>query len=225
MGADRRERRMQPGAAPEPRPSEPAVLRDGRPDDAPGVAALHAGEIRDGFLSFLGRGFLARLYRRIAIDGASFLVVAEDADGPVGFVAGTADVRGLYRGFLLHDGVLAAASAAPRLVRGWRRALETLRHGTAPRADAQAGCELLAIAVAPAARGRGIGGDLVAAFCDEVTRRGGVAAHVVVGATNRSAVRLYERSGFTVSKELELHAGTPSLLMRWAADGPAGAAG
>ena len=41
------------------------VLRRGAADDADIAAALHAGQIAEGFLSFLGAPFLARLYRRI----------------------------------------------------------------------------------------------------------------------------------------------------------------
>jgi ribosomal protein S18 acetylase RimI-like enzyme len=65
---------------------------------------------------------------------------------------------------------------------------------------------------------------LVAAFLDEVVRRGGRAAYVVVASHNQGAIRLYERAGFTRHEEFELHAGSSSLLLQWdgAADGPGG---
>ena len=42
------------------------VLRTGTVDDAAAAAALHAGQISEGFLSILGPNFLRRLYRRVA---------------------------------------------------------------------------------------------------------------------------------------------------------------
>ncbi|HEY5096973.1 MAG TPA: hypothetical protein VII46_02955, partial [Acidimicrobiales bacterium] len=59
---------------------------------------------------------------------------------------------------------------------------------------------------------------LVASFLQELEVRSCPSAHVVVGAGNVGAIALYERSGFVIAKRFELHAGTPSLLMRW--DGP-----
>ena len=122
--------------------------------------------------------------------------------------------------FLLHDGVMAGLSAAPRLVRNWRRVLETLRHGAEDGAGVGRGPELLAVAVDPAASGRGIGTALVAAFLAEVTSAGDTAAHVVVGADNDRAIALYRSAGFIMVDTFELHAGTTSLLMQW--DAPSG---
>jgi ribosomal protein S18 acetylase RimI-like enzyme len=74
---------------------------------------------------------------------------------------------------------------------------------------------LLAIAVEPTARGRGVGMLLVEGFLEEVGRRGQSAAHVVVAADNDAAVSLYRRAGFHVVERFELHSGTQSLLMQW----------
>lgn len=196
--------------------------------DAATAASLHATRIDQGFLSSLGAGFLTRLYRRIVRSPESFLLVAEATStvttGPsssartgsvVGFIAGTTDLRALYRSFLLHDGIVAGLVAAPRLVRNWRRVTETLGHGSDSGAGAAEGTELLAVAVDPVVTGRGVGLALVEAFLQEVDARGLAAAHVVVGADNDRAVALYGRAGFTVARKFELHAGTRSLLMQW----------
>jgi ribosomal protein S18 acetylase RimI-like enzyme len=188
------------------------VLRTGTDDDADAAAALHASEIADGFLTFLGPSFLRRLYRRVVRVPGSFLLVAEHAGKTVGFLAGSTDVRGLYRAFLWHDGPAVALSSVGRLLRSWNRVLETLRHGTAATAD---GAELLAIAVHPEARGRGVGRLLVEAFLAEVGRRGQPSAHVVVAADNDTAVALYQRAGFREVQRFQLHQGTESLLMQW----------
>jgi ribosomal protein S18 acetylase RimI-like enzyme len=196
----------------------PVRVRSGRDVDAPAAARLHATRIGDGFLSFLGPGFLTRLYRRVTRTPGAFLLVADDGPVVVGFVAGSSDVRGLYRTFLIHDGVPAGLSAAPRLARGWRRVLETLRHGAGGGTGTGRGTELLAIAVDPAHEGRGVGAALVAAFCDRVVDAGATGAYVVVEASNTGAVGLYRRAGFVPDTSFELHAGTRSLLMQWDAD-------
>ncbi len=149
----------------------------------------------------------------------SFLLVVEDAGKTVGFLAGSADVRGLYRAFLLRDGAATALASPGRLLRSWPRALETLRHGTAGTGE---GAELLAIAVQPGARGRGVGTLLVEGFLAEVGRRRQRGAHVVVAADNDTAVALYGRAGFHTVERFELHRGTESLLMQWSPSSDSG---
>jgi ribosomal protein S18 acetylase RimI-like enzyme len=188
------------------------VLRPGTEGDAAVAAALHAGQIGEGFLTILGPGFLRRLYRRVVRTPGSFLLVVEDGETTVGFLAGSTDVAGLYRSFVLRDGAAAALRCGGRLVRSWRRVVETLHHGTGGTVD---GTELLAIAVDPAVRGRGAGTLLVDGFLSEIGRRRQTAAHVVVGADNATAVALYRRAGFRTTERFELHPGTESLLMQW----------
>ena len=190
------------------------VLRTGTVADATAAAALHAGQISEGFLSILGPNFLCRLYRRIARTPDSFLLIAQDGEKTVGFLAGSCDVSGLYRSFVLRDGVAAAFASAGRLLRSWRRVMETLHHGASDAAD---GAELLAVAVDPAARGRGVGILLVNGFLHEIGRRRRDAAHVVVSADNVTAIALYRRAGFRTAERFEMHPGTESLLMRWPA--------
>jgi len=196
-------------------------VRPGTEADASRAATLHASEIGEGFLSSLGRSFLTRLYRRIVRSPRSFLLVAEADGEALGFIAGTEDVRELYRSFLLRDGILATISALPQVLRSARRVLETLRYGTGNEQGDGAGeaelpkAELLAVAVAPQARGRGAGRALVDAFTAELTRRGVPGARVVVGADNDAAIGLYERCGFAKAARIEVHRGTASQVLTW----------
>ena len=190
------------------------VLRTGTYGDAASAAALHAEQISEGFLAFLGPRFLRRLYQRVVLDPGSFLLVVESEGRILGFLAGSTDVAALYRAFVLRDGVPAVFACSGRLIRSWRRVLETLRHGSG---TAGAGAELLAVAVDPAARGRGAGTRLVEGFLAEIASRGRDAAHVVVAAGNDTAVALYRGSGFQTADRFELHRGTESLLMEWTA--------
>jgi ribosomal protein S18 acetylase RimI-like enzyme len=220
-------RRRPPGPAPEtvadhgqnradkPAASPPIEVRPARGSDAETVAALHVHGISEGFLSLLGTGFLRLLYRRISRHPAAFLLVADHQGAAVGFIAGSTDVTGLYRSFLWRDGVAAALSSLGPLVRGWRRVVETFRHGSSGGGGPAEGAELLSVAVDPSWQGRGAGHRLVASFLDEVAARGCQAAHVVVGADNGRAISLYQRAGFVTTERFELHPGTESLLMLW----------
>jgi ribosomal protein S18 acetylase RimI-like enzyme len=188
-------------------------VRVGTEADVDFAAAMHAAQISEGFLPTLGHAFLARLYRRIVRSEQSFLLVADDDGVPVGFVAGSEDVGALYRAFILRDGVAASLRALPRVVRSARRVIETLRYPSGP-TDLPA-AELLAIAVAPACRGRGIGRALVEALTTELGRRRVDAVRVVVGADNAGAVHLYETCGFRPATRIEVHSGTASQVLTW----------
>jgi ribosomal protein S18 acetylase RimI-like enzyme len=203
-----------------PATTAPVTLRTGVEADARDVAGLHVGQISSGFLSLLGTAFLERLYRRVVLFPGSFLVVADGPGGPVGFIAGSTDVSGLYKSFVWHDGLRAMAGAGRPLVSGWRRVLETLRHGGSSGVGGGRGGELLAVAVDPGCQGQGVGRQLVDAFLDRITANSCDAAHVVVGADNHHAVALYERCGFLPVEKFELHSGTVSLLMQWDRSNP-----
>ena len=188
-------------------------VRVGTEADVDFAATMHASEISEGFLPSLGHPFLARLYRRVVRSPRSFLLVADDDGRVVGFVAGSENVGALYRSFLLHDGVPAALRALPRIARSARRVFETLRY---PAGDTDLpAAELLAIAVEPDARSRGIGHALVEAFTAELRRRNVDGARVVVAADNERAVRVYEACGFRPATRVEVHAGTSSQVLTW----------
>lgn len=190
------------------------TVRPARTDDAAAAAALHASEIGEGFLPTLGPAFLRRLYRRLVLDPSSFVLVAEDGGGRVvGFAAVAEDLGRVYRSFAVRDGVVAGIVAAPRLLKGWRKVRETLRYPAATTDLPPA--EVLSVAVAPEARGRGVGRALLAEATAELTRRGVDGARVVTAATNDPALALYRAAGFREAERLEVHAGTASTVLTW----------
>jgi ribosomal protein S18 acetylase RimI-like enzyme len=178
------------------------------------MARMHADAMPDAFLPTLGHGFLTRLYRALATDPTAVVLVAEGADGVVGFAAGVLSVGGFYRRFVRHHGTAAAVVAAPRLAdpRVARRVLETVRYparaaeGVGPVPDA----ELLSIAVDPAFRASGSGRALVDGVLRGLAERGADHIKVVVGASNEGANHFYERVGFRLAGRLSVHQGTPS---------------
>jgi ribosomal protein S18 acetylase RimI-like enzyme len=188
-------------------------VRPGRPGDAAAVAAIHYARISEGFLVTLGPRFLTRLYRRIARSPGSVLLVAEVDGRVVGFVAATTSTRRLYAEFLRRDGVLAALAAAPAVLRAPRRVWETLRYGTSH--DDLPAAEVLSIAVADAASGRGLGGALLTAALDGLAARGAHEAQVVTAVGNEAALAMYERAGFRRWGRTEVHAGVAQEVLVW----------
>jgi len=181
--------------------------------DALAVAELHVARISEGFLSQLGAGFLRRLYRRIVASHEGFVLVAESDGRTVGFAAGVTDVGRLYRDFLVRDGIVAGVAAAPRILRSWRRVLETLRYPAGD--DDLPAAEVLSVAVDARTVARGVGGRLVEAALDEFRRRGTRAVKVVAGADNGAALALYAGRGFVPRARISIHEGTPSEVLVW----------
>lgn len=183
-------------------------------DDARAAAALHHGQLADGFLATLGLPFLRRLYRRIIRWPGSFVVVAEIEGRVVGMSAATVSVGGLYRAFAVRDGVAAAAAAAPTVARSWRRVLETARYGVAQHGSLPA-AELLSLAVDPVARRAGVGRALAAAVVAELRSRGVEGARVVVAAENGAARRAYATAGFRPATTVAVHEGVHQQVLVW----------
>jgi ribosomal protein S18 acetylase RimI-like enzyme len=193
--------------------SQRLVVRRAVPADIAAIAGLHASRIDEGFLPTLGQPFLRRLYRRILRSRDTSAHVAVDDRGRiVGFAAACADVGALYRRFVVRDGVVAACVAAPHLLRSWRRALETLRYPAHSDGGKLPDAEILAVAVAPEASGRGVGRALVDACGRDMQRLGLAAVKVVAGAHNDGARALYTGCGFDEVTRVQVHEGTDSAV-------------
>jgi glycosyltransferase involved in cell wall biosynthesis/ribosomal protein S18 acetylase RimI-like enzyme len=208
------ERLLGPAPASEwARPVDGVVVRRATIADAERMADLHASRLAEGFLSVLGPRFLRRLYRRVVRSADAFAHVAVERDAVIGFAAAACDVGALYRRFLLRDGVGAGIASAPRALASWRRVLETLRYPAATEDLPEA--ELLAVAVDPAATGRGVGTRLVQTTQRELNSRGVSRAKVVAGAGNDRALGLYERCGFVRHATISVHDGASSEVLVW----------
>lgn len=190
-----------------------AVRRDHR-----AIAALHAGSITSGFLSSLGRPFLGLLYRSLIESERGRVIVAVDEGRVIGFVAGTSDTGAFYREFLRRRFLAGGWRLVPALFRpaAWRQVWETFRYGGH---DTRARAELLSMAVAPSARGRGVGRALVDTLLEEAQSASVRGMTVVVGADNAAAIKLYESAGFGDPVRIEVHRGFPSLELLWQSSG------
>jgi glycosyltransferase involved in cell wall biosynthesis/ribosomal protein S18 acetylase RimI-like enzyme len=185
-------------------------MRPARPDDAPALASIHRRALPDAFLSSLGERFLRRLYRALATDKKAIALVAEDAEGVVGFATGVVSVRRFYRRFFLRHGLPAVFAVVPRLARPSlaRRLRETATYPQ--RAGSMPDAELLSIAVAPERASRGVGRVLAEATIAGLAERGATEVKVVVSADNEGANRFYARVGFQPLAGIAVHDGAMS---------------
>ena len=146
------------------------------------------------------------------------LVATTDATaGVAGFVAGVGDLGALYRSFLLRDGVVAGALAAPRLVRAVPR---VRRDAPVPRRPPVTcpTAEILAVAVGTDRSGAGIGRRWSAPRTAEFRRRGD---HGREGGHDRRQrappSRCTGPAGSGRPPAIEVHAGRASEVLVWTA--------
>jgi ribosomal protein S18 acetylase RimI-like enzyme len=200
------------------------------PRQARQAADLHHDQIASGFLSRLGRAFLRQLYAAIPSCPAGFGYVWQEADGRVsGFIACATSTGRLYRQALWRRGALMAVVLARFLVRPavLHQMWQTLRYPKEAEKDPSGAsadlppAEVLSIAVAPGAQGRGVGKALMAAALEEFRRRGVGRVKVAVGAANQTANAFYRRCGFAL-RLVRQHHGQPMNV--YVADLPAPAA-
>ena len=185
-------------------------IRRARPIDARVLARIHAETMPRAFLPELGHRFLTLLYRSIVSDPEAVTYVAQRGREVLGFASGAASTSRLYRGFVLHRGVFAAALAAPKLARREvRRRLHESR-SYANEAGSLPDAELLSVALVPEARARGLGRSLAGAVLRNLADLGVEEVKVLVDADNVEANAFYERVGFRHVRRSEVHVGIES---------------
>ena len=195
------------------------------PDHAAAAARLHIAGQPGTFLTSLGPEVLTVLYEVLpqTTGGFGFAALTAEPDGQqsvVGFVAATTGTGKLF----LEMGGRQLGRFAPALLKrvGQQpslalRSLQTLAYpllAHARTSDPRPVAELLSIMVDPAARGQGVGAQLLTALCDACHRREVSLLDVTVDAANEGARRFYQRHGFTQQKEFQLYGRAMCLYRR-----------
>ena len=193
---------------------EVAGVRALTPADAAFAAALHARALPHGFFARLGPRYLRAYHASFAASPFAVALVAVVGARPVGVLLGTLDNRAHYRWVVRHRllrlafaGVLALA-VRPRLAAAflrtraahYARSLTRLRRrgvpaAGGPQAPGRPVAVLTHVAVASAARGRGVGARLTEAFVGTAHSAAGRIALVTL-AGDAGAGRFYERLGW-----------------------------
>jgi ribosomal protein S18 acetylase RimI-like enzyme len=182
------------------------MIRVATHQDLEEIVTVHLRSFPGFFLTFLGRRFLALLYRSLTVDPEGIVLVSIGDEQVDGFVSGTTNQPGFYRRLVSRHLLAFGASAAgallrrpsifPRLVRALRRP------GEAERSSAQA-C-LMSLGVRPDAQGKGVGGQLVRAFSEAMSERGvGIFCLSTDARDNDQVNRFYQSIGFRLVRQYD----------------------
>jgi len=201
------------------------VMRPARAEDLDAIVSIHARAFRGFFLTALGRRFLLELYRGFlkSLDGR--LTVAEADGGIAGFTAGTFAPDRFFRTLLVTRwfafGWAAVGSVIQHPHSVLPRLLAALRYsGDAPERLTAAGL-LSAIAVEPHLSGKGVGGMLISAYCEEAARHWLRFVYLMTDRDgNESGNLFYERHGFEAESQIRRRDGRIMIRYVRALEGP-----
>ena len=177
------------------------------------VAELHVANINRGFLSTLGIGFVALMYRAIDECENSIFFVEEHDGRVIGFVAGATGMGPIYKRMLRYWPRLIVAML-PSMVfprRIWR-IFEIMRYGSGKPSVVLPNAELLSIAVDAEHRGQGHAEALYRRLVDYFQVRGDPAFKITVGNALAPAHKFYLRMGAVPVTEIQVHKGELSTV-------------
>ena len=168
------------------------------------IVEIHMNTFTGFFLTFMGRGFLQQMYSSYCIHAPSGLLAAVDEnEKPVGFLAYSGDLSGLYK-FMLKKRLIPFAwyafGAFLRKPKAFFRIVRAfLKPGESKRQEAYV--ELASIGVSPEQKGSGIGTALVAALKARVDFSQYAYITLETDAVdNEPANQFYQRNGFVLKR-------------------------
>lgn len=182
------------------------------------IVAIHLEAFTGFFLTFMGRGFLRQMYSAYITHNESGLLVAFEEEHPVGFLAYSGDMSGLYKSMIKTRLIpfawysLGAFLRKPevfvRLLRSFLKPAETKRN--------EDYIELSSIGVKPDVKAKGIGTELINELKKNFDSEKYAYIALETDATNNDAVnRFYESNGFKLVREYETPEGRKMNEYRW----------
>lgn len=174
------------------------------------VTAVHRETFPGFFLTFMGKGFLQKMYLSYCEYGDAALLAAVEDGHLLGFLAYACDTSGLYK-FMLRRHLAAFAfysigaffrrpTVFMRLLRAFLKPSETKRE--------EAYVELASIGTAPSAKRGGVGTALIDALKARVDfSRYAYITLETDAVDNEGANLFYRKNGFTLTRTFETHEG------------------
>lgn len=168
------------------------------------ITTIHLNTFAGFFLTFMGRGFLTQMYCSYCEEQASGLLVAEEGNVPVGFLAYSGDMGSLYRYMIKRKLLIFAWYSLGAFLRKPAVFMRILRAFLKPGESAreEAYMELASIGVAPDAKSKGIGSRLV----DELKKQTDFRKYSYItletdAIDNEGANYFYRKNGFRLERE------------------------
>lgn len=170
------------------------------------IVSIHLSTFTGFFLTFMGRGFLNVMYRSYTEYSNSGIFVAFEEEKPVGFLAYSGDLSGLYKymikkrlisfGWYSLGAFFRKPTVFIRLVRAFLKPGETKRE--------EKYVELASIGVDPNVKSKGIGSQLIDALKVQVDFN--EYAYITLetdAVNNEGANQFYKKNGFVFEREFE----------------------
>jgi len=178
------------------------------------ISKLHKEGIPTGFLSKQSDDFLINLYKYL-IKNEIVFVAKDEANDVIGFVSATLTTQGLYKKFLKSNFSVLLKFIFKNLfsIEFLKKSFETFLAPKKTQINELQNdlSELLSIVVDKNTKSKGIGQALVDALDNELSSIGVKEYKVLVG-TKLPANKFYQKKGFKLYKEVELHKGEKSNI-------------
>ncbi len=174
------------------------------------IVQIHLDTFEGFFLTFMGRGFLTQMYMSYCVHDSSGLYVATEQDEPVGFLAYSDDMSGLYK-FMIKKKLIAFAwyslGAFLRKPKVFLRLIRAfLKPGESKRQENYV--ELSSIGVKPTAKSNGIGSRLIEELIRETNfEKNAYIALETDAEQNDGANHFYQKNGFILTRSFITHEG------------------
>jgi ribosomal protein S18 acetylase RimI-like enzyme len=183
------------------------------------VVGIHLDTFTGFFLTFMGRGFLNQMYRSYCEHNDSDLLVAfDDDEKPIGFLAYSGDMSGLYKYMIKKKLIpfawysLGAFFRKPKVFMRLIRAF--LKPGESRREENYV--ELASIGVNPNIKSKGVGTQLISHLKELVDFEKYAYISLETDAVNNEgANHFYQKNGFVLEREYETHEGRKMNEYRW----------
>jgi ribosomal protein S18 acetylase RimI-like enzyme len=182
------------------------------------IVSIHMDTFTGFFLTFMGPKFLKLMYRSYLEYKESGILVAFDEDKPVGFLAYSGELSGLYKYMIKKRLILFAwyslgaffrkPKIFMRLVRAFLKPSETKRD--------EKYIELASIGVEPNSKSKGVGSMLIDYFKSQVDFDKYEYITLETDAENNDvANRFYRKNGFILEREFETSEGRKMFEYRY----------
>lgn len=182
------------------------------------IASIHLSAFTGFFLTFMGRGFLNVMYRSYTEYSNSGIFVAFEEEMPVGFLAYSGDLSGLYKymikkrlisfGWYSLGAFFRKPTVFIRLIRAFLKPGETKRE--------EKYVELASIGVDPNVKSKGIGSQLIDALKVQVDFNEYAYITLETDAVNNDgANHFYKKNGFVLEREFETNEGRKMFEYRY----------
>ena len=182
------------------------------------IVSIHLSTFKGFFLTFMGRGFLKLMYRSYAEYKNSGILVALDSDNPVGFLAYSGDLSGLYKYMITKRLIPFAWYSFGAFLRNPKIFMRLLRAFLKPSEvkRTEKYVELASIGDDPSIQAKGVGSTLIDALKETVNFNEYAYITLETDAeNNESANHFYKKNGFVLEREFETHEGRKMFEYRW----------